>query len=178
MMSNDATFGDFFVNACDSYLEVTSCRECSTAIFEKSAGSEMFESRQDENRRMMDDDLSSRQPRNVFYDDSISSSRLLLPFLPVRKSEGGVGSTNIRRRLHTGGDDIFRSKRARRDPAGSDYDEFCKLSRCRAWSQDDSQNSGIVSSSSNSESSETTLKAIHWEATLGDTNDLDKLIFI
>ena len=105
----------------------------------------LYDARQDEESYVQDftcDDSEETSRSRVQTNAPTPLSSCLFPLLPLAyyfpPHEQSIRSTGVRRSFHQ--HDIFRTYSSeikfRSRDTSSEYSEFCKLGRCKAWSQD------------------------------------------
>jgi hypothetical protein len=158
MSDSKRNFGELFIHACDSYLDISSCKEFSSAIFDS----------QPSEQSQQDDVREDYVPlRKVSFEDN----------LPVESGEDDEEEDEhvfaVREhRQEAMNKDIFRVGQKRPLPQEGGCSELCKLYRCTAWSMD-SECSDVEASSTYSVS-DNTVSFVHWDNVLKDSRELKR----
>jgi hypothetical protein len=175
-MELHSTLSDILFGACDSYLDVVSCKDYTSSIFRHVDCSDgtVVDSREDDSS--VEHIRCVETMRSQDADERPSLSPFLMPLLPISYLTRVNKSNQVRKRATLQeANDIFRAKN--RDTIVSaaettEYSEFCKLCRCTAWSQDSNNSysdTSIIASPVPVDPVQSQASLIHWDAIIGDS---------
>jgi hypothetical protein len=175
---------NLFNIACDSYLDATSCKEYTSAIFTHVSFDEeevtAYDSRQDDQSfsNMRCDDSEESDWEEVAEKTSLSAFLLpaLLPALTYlaqvdlqKPFQADTKTAALDRSA------IFRNTSTdmkihdKKETSTSEYSEFCKLCRCTAWSQDTEDTNLSLASNIGINPGPYQVSLIHWNAVINES---------
>jgi hypothetical protein len=177
-MELHSTLSDIFFGACDSYLDVVSCKDYTSSIFRHvdCSDDQVVDSREDD--RSVEHVRSVETMRFQDADERSSLSPFLIPLLPISYLTRGNKSNQVRKGATSQeANGIFRAKNRCTTVAAaetSEYSEFCKLCRCTAWSQDskNSDSDTSIASPVPVDPGQSQASLIHWDEIIGDSLEI------
>jgi hypothetical protein len=176
MTGKQYCFSDVFLNVCDVYLDVSTCKEYSSAIFPKNVFANFdtsdYDAREDVviMRRTSLEESNEGQPigkRDKDFSGAHDSRRPQL----VQALDDDIDDTTALQNAEIKAKGIFRSEQNRKTAGERKFADFSSLCRCTAWSMDSaSSEKGEQHALRSWDSS--TVDRVHWDEIVYDSRDL------
>jgi hypothetical protein len=165
-------FSDMLLNACDSYLDASACKQYTTSIFDTPAPSHNASSECDTREEIM-------ATRDMEMNESQRAEKMEkspCPLVPMALVDGSEDDVAVRRSADTTSKDVFRLNRSN-DILGGErgYAEFSTLCRCAAWSMDSNGSASGIEEAYSYHSAgrrDRPVDLVHWDEILSDSGEL------